>query len=103
LGVAEVKKNAPPESLESLRVKGVGFRSLTEVLDTTTAQVRLVFHMFGALAEFECNLIRERTQAGLAAARRAAPRPNARSLRDRGGVRRQLAPRFTQKCNHFPG
>jgi DNA invertase Pin-like site-specific DNA recombinase len=39
-------------------------------LDTTTAQGRLVFHMFGALAEFERSLIRERTQAGLAAARR---------------------------------
>ena len=39
--------------------------------DTTTAQGRLVFHMFGALAEFERSLIRERTQAGLAAARRA--------------------------------
>ena len=47
------------------------FRSLTEALDTTTAQGRLVFHMFGALAEFERSLIRERTQAGLAAARRA--------------------------------
>jgi DNA invertase Pin-like site-specific DNA recombinase len=45
-------------------------RSLTEALDTTTAQGRLVFHMFGALAEFERSLIRERTQAGLAAARR---------------------------------
>src|ERR1044072_6691612 len=41
-----------------------------EALDTTTAQGRLVFHMFGALAEFERSLIRERTQAGLAAARR---------------------------------
>ena len=49
----------------------VGLRSLTEALDTTTAQGRLVFHMFGALAEFERSLIRERTQAGLAAARRA--------------------------------
>jgi DNA invertase Pin-like site-specific DNA recombinase len=47
------------------------FRSLTEALDTTTAQGRLVFHMFGALAEFDRSLIRERTQAGLAAARRA--------------------------------
>ena len=44
---------------------------MTEALDTTTAQGRLVFHMFGALAEFERSLIRERTQAGLAAARRA--------------------------------
>jgi DNA invertase Pin-like site-specific DNA recombinase len=59
------------ETIEELRVRGIGFRSLTEALDTTTAQGRLVFHMFGALAEFERSLIRERTQAGLAAARRA--------------------------------
>ena len=59
------------ETVETLRLRGVGFRSLTEALDTTTAQGRLVFHMFGALAEFERSLIRERTQAGLAAARRA--------------------------------
>src|SRR5271163_969119 len=59
------------ETIENLRLRGVGFRSLTEALDTTTAQGRLVFHMFGALAEFERILIRERTQAGLAAARRA--------------------------------
>jgi DNA invertase Pin-like site-specific DNA recombinase len=58
------------ETIEELRLKGIGFRSLTEALDTTTAQGRLVFHMFGALAEFERSLIRERTQAGLAAARR---------------------------------
>jgi DNA invertase Pin-like site-specific DNA recombinase len=59
------------ETVENLRVRGIGFRSLTEALDTTTAQGRLVFHMFGALAEFERSLIRERTQAGIAAARRA--------------------------------
>jgi DNA invertase Pin-like site-specific DNA recombinase len=59
------------ETVETLRLRGIGFRSLTEALDTTTAQGRLVFHMFGALAEFERSLIRERTQAGLAAARRA--------------------------------
>jgi DNA invertase Pin-like site-specific DNA recombinase len=41
------------ETVEQLRVRGIGFRSLTEALDTTTAQGRLVFHMFGALAEFE--------------------------------------------------
>ena len=58
------------ETVENLRVRGIGFRSLTEALDTTTAQGRLVFHMFGTLAEFERSLIRERTQAGLAAARR---------------------------------
>jgi DNA invertase Pin-like site-specific DNA recombinase len=58
------------ETVEQLRVRGIGFRSLTEALDTTTAQGLLVFHMFSALAEFERGLIRERTRAGLAAARR---------------------------------
>ena len=47
----------------------MGLKSLHEALDTTTATGRLVFHIFAALAEFERNLIRERTQAGLAAAR----------------------------------
>jgi DNA invertase Pin-like site-specific DNA recombinase len=59
------------ETVETVRLRGIGFRSLTETLDTTTAQGRLVFHMFDALAEFERSLIRERTQARLAAARRA--------------------------------
>jgi DNA invertase Pin-like site-specific DNA recombinase len=58
------------ETIDELRAKGIGFRSLTEALDTTTPQGRLVFQMFGALAEFERGLIRERTQAGHAAARR---------------------------------
>jgi DNA invertase Pin-like site-specific DNA recombinase len=48
--------------------RGVGFRSLTENLDTTTAGGRLVFHLFGALAQFERDIIRERTLAGLDAA-----------------------------------
>jgi DNA invertase Pin-like site-specific DNA recombinase len=58
------------ETVEKLRSRKIGFRSLTEAIDTTTPQGRLVFHMFSALAEFERSLIRERTQAGLAAARR---------------------------------
>ena len=52
-----------------LEARGVGFRSLTEQIDTTTAGGKLVFHLFGALAEFERDLIRDRTIAGLAAAR----------------------------------
>jgi DNA invertase Pin-like site-specific DNA recombinase len=48
---------------------GVGFRSLQEAIDTTTPGGKLVFHVFAALAEFERDLIRERTSAGLAAAR----------------------------------
>lgn len=47
---------------------GVGFRSLTESIDTTTPTGRLVFHIFGALGQFERDLIRERTNAGLTAA-----------------------------------
>ncbi|AKU66443.1 recombinase family protein [Xenophilus aerolatus] len=52
-----------------LERQGVGFESLTERIETGSAAGRLVFHVFAALAEFERGLIRERTQAGLAAAR----------------------------------
>lgn len=57
------------ETVEELEVRGVGLRSLTESIDTTTNGGKLVFHLFAALAEFERGLIRERTFAGLAAAR----------------------------------
>ena len=57
------------ETVEDLEQRGVGFQSLTEQMDTTTAGGKLVFQIFGALAEFERSLIRERTNAGLAAAR----------------------------------
>ena len=55
--------------VEDLDNKGVGFISLNEGLNTTTNGGKLIFHIFGALAEFERNLIRERTKAGLEAAR----------------------------------
>jgi DNA invertase Pin-like site-specific DNA recombinase len=55
--------------IEDLADKEVGFRSLTEGMDTTTSGGKLIFSIFGALAEFERSLIRERTMAGLAAAR----------------------------------
>ena len=54
---------------ERLEQRQVGLKSLKETLDTTSSGGRLIFHMFGALAEFERDLIRERTQAGLSAAR----------------------------------
>lgn len=57
------------EIIEDLHQREVGFRSLTESIDTTSASGKLVFHVFGALAEFEHSLIQERTKAGLAAAR----------------------------------
>ena len=56
------------ETVRQLEAKGTGFRSLTEGVDTTTPGGTLVFHLFGALAQFERDLIRERTYAGLKAA-----------------------------------
>jgi len=57
------------EVIARLNEREIGFRSLTEQIDTTTPGGKLIFHIFGSLAEFERDLIRERTQAGLAAAR----------------------------------
>lgn len=63
-----------------LEGKGIGLRSLHESIDTTSSSGKLIFHIFAALAEFERALIRERTQAGLQAARargRTGGRPKA--------------------------
>jgi DNA invertase Pin-like site-specific DNA recombinase len=68
------------ETVAALERRGVGFRSLTEAIDTTTPGGRLVFHLFAALGQFERDLIRERTRAGLAAA----------AARGRPGGRRQV-------------
>jgi DNA invertase Pin-like site-specific DNA recombinase len=68
------------ETVGSLEERGIGFQSLQESIDTTTSGGRLILHIFGALAEFERNLIRERTKAGLDAARargRKGGRPKA--------------------------
>src|ERR671919_528532 len=67
-------------TMTDLLEQGIGFKSLTENIDTTTSGRKLIFHIFGALAEFERNLIRERTSAGLTAARergRTGGRPKA--------------------------
>ena len=56
------------DTIGTLEKRGVGFRSLTESIDTTTPGGRLIFHVFGALGQFERDLIRERTRAGLSAA-----------------------------------
>ena len=61
-------------TVTDLRQRGVAFRSLTEQMDTTTPQGELLFHIFGALAQFEQSLTRERVRAGLAAARRRGRR-----------------------------
>lgn len=78
--------------MEELKAHGIGLQSLCEGIDTTTASGQLVFHLFAALAEFERNLIKERTQAGLSAARsrgRVGGRP--KSL---DSTKRQLAVRL---------
>jgi DNA invertase Pin-like site-specific DNA recombinase len=56
------------QTIGALEERGVGFRSLTEAIDTTTSGGRLIFHVFGALGQFERDLIRDRTKAGLTAA-----------------------------------
>jgi DNA invertase Pin-like site-specific DNA recombinase len=73
------------ETIKDLEQRGIGFRSLQENIDTTTSGGKLVFHIFGALAEFERDLIRERTRAGLTAARargRKGGRPKAAAFAD---------------------
>jgi len=62
------------EVVRDLEEQGAGFQSLSEEINTTTAGGRLVFHLMGALAEFERSLIVERTQAGLQAARKRGVR-----------------------------
>ena len=63
------------ELIETLREKGVDFQSLSDGISTTTAGGQLVFHIMGALAEFERSLIIERTKAGLEAAKRRGKYP----------------------------
>ena len=68
------------ETVEDLESRGIGLRSLTESIDTSSSGGRLIFHIFGALAEFERTVIRERTMAGLVAAKargRVGGRPRA--------------------------
>ena len=90
------------ETLNFLKDRGVDFISLTEKIDTTTPGGKLIFHLMGALAEFERDLIRERTNAGLAAARvrgRIGGRP--RKLKTNGKV--ALARRmFTDQSHSIP-
>lgn len=73
------------ETITGLQERGIGFKSLTEQIDTTTSGGKLIFHVFAALAEFERDVIRERTQAGLIAARargRRGGHPRAAALND---------------------
>ena len=80
-------------TVEDLEQRSIGFRSLTEAVDTTTNGGRLVFHIFAALAEFERGIIRERTMAGLEAAKargRTGGRPPAMNEADITAARAML-------------
>ncbi len=71
------------ETITALNNRKIGFKSITENIDTTTSGGKLIFHIFGALAEFERDIIRERTLAGVTAARargRTGGRPKAKTL-----------------------
>src|ERR671938_1312016 len=71
------------ETITKLNNRKIGFKSITENIDTTTSGGKLVFHIFGALAEFERDIIKERTNAGLEAARargKKGGRPKAKTL-----------------------
>lgn len=93
-------------TISELEGRSVGLRSLTEQIDTTTPDGRLIFHVFGALGQFERDLIRERTRAGLKAAeargRRGGRKPvvtkeklqRARQLMAKGLTAREAAARI---------
>ena len=87
------------ELLKDLQARDIEFVSITEQIDTTTPVGKLIFHLMGALAEFERDLIRERTNAGLAAARargRVGGRP--RKLKTNGKI--ALARRMFAEQSH---
>ena len=77
------------DGVNALKARKVGFRSLQEAIDTTTSGGRLIFHVFASLAEFERDLVRERTHAGLAAARARGRLGGRRRVLD--GTRLELA------------
>ncbi|MBF9235601.1 recombinase family protein [Microvirga alba] len=108
------------ETMEDLKTRGIGLRSLTEQIDTSTPGGALVYTIFSAVAQFERDMIRERTNAGLIAARargRQGGRPEALSEVDKGTILlllqqtdrpfSDIAPQFnvtvSTLARHFPG
>lgn len=82
------------ETVEKLDAGGIGFKSITESIDTTSPGGKLIFHIFGALAEFERGMIRERTIAGLQSARakgRVGGRPPVMNADDIAASKAMLA------------
>jgi DNA invertase Pin-like site-specific DNA recombinase len=89
------------ETVTKLQEQKIAFKSITENIDTSTATGQLVFHIFGALAEFERNLIRERTIAGLDAARsrgRLGGRPELKASSSKVAMAKKL---YADKTNEI--
>ncbi len=92
------------ETVNRLQQQNTAFKSITENIDTSTATGQLVFHIFGALAEFERNLIRERTIAGLEAARargRLGGRPKLKVSSGKVGMAKKLYADETNKISEI--
>src|SRR5690554_1045501 len=79
------------EIIQSLEADNIIFRSITESIDTTSASGKLIFHIFSSLAEFERNLIRERTIAGLAAARARGRKGGRKPKMDKATTKKAVA------------
>jgi DNA invertase Pin-like site-specific DNA recombinase len=89
------------EVVNELMTRKIGLKSLNDPIDTTTPQGRLIFNLFASLSEFERDVIRERTQAGLSAARargRNGGRPKADSMRGRNPLSRRQAQYPRDRC-----
>lgn len=79
------------ETIQALHEKNIGFQSVQENIDTTTTGGKLIFHIFSALAEFERDLIRDRTKAGLKAARIRGKKGGRPSILSRGEITKMVS------------
>ena len=95
------------DTVSDLEARGIGFKSLNEKIDTGSAGGKLIFHLFGALAEFESNLNSERTRAGLEAARARGRRGGRKPKMSKADARKAVAmlrdPQITktETAKHF--